>query len=479
MKPKTIQKTYYIALFLFFAIFYCIAHPLYLNSPDDWIYSSYARIAIPLPLRLFWNPSRIFPETIMPVIADFGAFVIHPVMNDYIQSIAISLGLFTAFAVTIYFWSFGLFLRRKFAVRVTQEIYLTFLFIVLHFWIFRSAPTNNVCILLSVPNLYFFYVIPALLNFSLVFLLESKTFHKGMAFSKWGGVILLFYLSLFSNIFVSIILASYAGLRMIYNTRKIVKNCPNQAKSLISISKAAINENKPYIWIVTAWLYSLVCDWFGGRSLEIRSVEQNAFFYKLKESFSYTMVWKGRFNTLFLIVSATILLLSVGLIVWKKNRELFRIESATCMWFGVIFIYQFLLCSAAGPSYMQRSCVALTFFIPVMIMIVLGAMTLLNMFSKSLMLMPVLLLIITSDVRTAQNAVFSGTDSRIIKAGDDYIIQQIVDADRSGELFVEVEYPAWYPDSKKTMTEGYIPVIAAGLYKHGITTKRMEVHLKP
>lgn len=172
-KARKIKIVFYLCIFIFLCVFYLVSHPLILNSPDDWIYAQYNRIGLPIPMNKLWNPSRIFPETVMSIIADIGAFIINPIIGDYIQSIAVALGLFVAIVVFLYFRSFGYYLRNKCQVDNIQEVVVVSFFILSHYLIFRTVETRNICLMLTVPNLYYFYLLPAFINFTLIFLFEA------------------------------------------------------------------------------------------------------------------------------------------------------------------------------------------------------------------------------------------------------------------------------------------------------------------
>lgn len=53
------------AIFAFLFVFFARVHPLMLFDTDDWQYISYSRHAV--PIWGDWNPTRVFPETVMPL----------------------------------------------------------------------------------------------------------------------------------------------------------------------------------------------------------------------------------------------------------------------------------------------------------------------------------------------------------------------------------------------------------------------------
>ena len=60
-----ISLAFVICLFVFFMLWYTKIHPLAILHVDDWTYISYRRP--PFPMRMAWNPTRVFPEEYMPL----------------------------------------------------------------------------------------------------------------------------------------------------------------------------------------------------------------------------------------------------------------------------------------------------------------------------------------------------------------------------------------------------------------------------
>ena len=70
--------------FIFFFVWYTQIHPISLFDGDDWRYVSDSRSAV--PIWGAWNPSRIFPEIFMPLCSGAAAYVVYPLLGNYLQA---------------------------------------------------------------------------------------------------------------------------------------------------------------------------------------------------------------------------------------------------------------------------------------------------------------------------------------------------------------------------------------------------------
>jgi hypothetical protein len=150
-------------LFLFVYKYFAIVDPLYPLDGDDWRYfGTFA--SYPLPKLGLWNVTRIFPENLMPTIGYFSAFVIYPLVGDYLASASIALAIMAALFITALFLAF----YRLFIVLCDSKrlgLFFAVMMIALCFAIFKDNYANNYHMFFaSMYNLYFFYVFPNILN---------------------------------------------------------------------------------------------------------------------------------------------------------------------------------------------------------------------------------------------------------------------------------------------------------------------------
>lgn len=315
MKDNIWKYAYFSVIFIFFFIFFSKLHPLVPYDGDDWRYLGFAREAI--PLWKDWNPTRVLPEILMPLMGYVAAYLIFPVNGDYIHAVTISSSLFLSFFITVYLWMFSRYLHERFSIGLEGNLEATTLFITFHFLIF-SYKINPIPYLFGMINLtcVFYYLIPALVNNSVVFylLLKSKIFNSNEKPHKWisGFFILSIYLSIFSNLFQSIILASYVVSILLFRL-------PWKTISL-STTKKYILDNRFFVGIFVLWLISLLYEANGGRAHSVGNPIHNL---PIKETILYAWGTIKHFNISLLFLA---LLNSMGahcIYFRKQSRDIF------------------------------------------------------------------------------------------------------------------------------------------------------------
>ncbi len=228
-----------LVVFFGMSLFYIRIHPMYMQSPDDWTYISYSRQA--WPMKGAWNPGKILPETIGGLIGDIGAFVLYPIVRDYVKAISIVYGLAFALLVTIYIYSFGTFVKRCFELDSVQTVFTSFVFLVLHFQLTKVELLNNNYLFKTHGiNLGINYFLPLMLCASLAFYLMKKIcvddwFNEHSCDSlssltahfkslKNGGLFLILYLCIFSNLMMSGTLVALIGASFLARIIRDLKN---------------------------------------------------------------------------------------------------------------------------------------------------------------------------------------------------------------------------------------------------------------
>ena len=218
------RKNFFLsALFLtgvliFFLVYFIKFHPIMIFDTDDWWYSSFERL--PIPLWGDWNPSRVLPEISMNAISVFATYFFYPLTRDYFLALSIAYAIVLSAILTVFIFCVYNFLRRK-GAGVIVAIILCYFFLVCHFWIFRTQPENNNYMLKTIDACtHFYYVIPNLLNAILIFWLISYKerlieyekhkirVRRKKIFSRFFEIPLLMimiYFCMFSNMFAGII----------------------------------------------------------------------------------------------------------------------------------------------------------------------------------------------------------------------------------------------------------------------------------
>ncbi|MCR4890694.1 MAG: hypothetical protein K5989_00700 [Lachnospiraceae bacterium] len=263
-KSKIKTTCFFLFVFIGLLFFYISAHPLYPFDADDWAYVSYRRFAA--PILGAWNPGKVLPETVFPLVSSLGVYVIKPFVHDYLNSLMVSYGIFFSLVITVYVWTFCRWCKKKALLSGTLSLALSILFLLFHFLIFCGKLENNYYLFYAGDlNCLFNYTLPAIVNASVVLYLDSGISMNLLELKEEGfriGLLFLFiYLSLFSNLYHSIILSSYAFLRIVISffDRKKSGSLKGNMKRFL------LDNSLPFI-ILILWSVCLFYEWQGMRA---------------------------------------------------------------------------------------------------------------------------------------------------------------------------------------------------------------------
>ena len=164
---KLLRLAFWVCVFTWCMVFFYRIKPLIPYDLDDWTYIAHRRLAVPV-WRL-WNPSKVLPELLLPFCSEVGVHLIMPFLKDYLHSLSFSYALFTGAFICVYLILMERMLREMFKLSRFQAYLLSVFYLVLHFWLLRtSEDRNNHMLFAKNLNCFFNYVIPNVLNASLV-----------------------------------------------------------------------------------------------------------------------------------------------------------------------------------------------------------------------------------------------------------------------------------------------------------------------
>ena len=131
MVISKIKKDYRIIIFFgiifgFLFLFFTKIHPIIFFDTDDWLYIQHMRNAI--PIWKDWNPTRILPETLLPLFSNIGIIIFMPLTNNVVLSLTLIHGLVVSILITIYTYCFFNLIRKKFELNDFVSICVTILF---------------------------------------------------------------------------------------------------------------------------------------------------------------------------------------------------------------------------------------------------------------------------------------------------------------------------------------------------------------
>lgn len=210
-QAKTKVLLFFGAVFVFFLSFYTLFHPAVPTIPDDWYYITYTRDAIPLLPKN--NPTRVLPETLMPLVSNISTLVLMPLGIGFEMSLAIGAAFMLAVMIMVYAYCFFVLVRRSFSLSEGASLWITAFFLLFHFLSFRTKVVDNPYLLYSfcLTN-YYYYTIPILLNASVImYCMSSGILSRLSQLSYWkqGLFFVVVYICLLSNLYANILIVVY------------------------------------------------------------------------------------------------------------------------------------------------------------------------------------------------------------------------------------------------------------------------------
>ena len=465
-------------LFLFLFLFFTQMHPLQIFNGDDWTYIARFRDALPDVRQ--WNPTRLLPETLMPLCGSIGAFLVTPMTGDYLSSLslvcALVVCLFITAYVVVYYWA----IQKLFAMEKPIALLCSFLFFVAHFLVFRSKSENNLYLFFSTSTAcYFFYTLPVLLNAVLVMFFErNRSEHKALGHAAKGMLLLACYLALYSNIFSSVVLAVYAGVTLLLDGLESLFR--RERRAFVSV----IRRDAVHILILAAWFICLYYEKSGGRADNIGVGLTWSSLKKVVLNLLsvFPLLNRGFVGFSVVVCVLSLLLLAVSRLKAEEDRAFLRAAVLYVLCAALTAIYLVLLCANGTlTSYIKRADVLIAIFF----FVLLGLTACLGYLFKKLSFLeislPVLILIAAFQCCTTENTFKNPyvrySDPQDVRAITKTIYRQVVDAYNDGQE----EITLFLPDMS---VEGNWPLpvflgsrIADALLVHGQTPSRLQINV--
>lgn len=457
-------------------LFFERAHPLVILDSDDWGYLAVSRLAV--PAAKFWNPARVFPEILEPYAAGLGALLFSRL--GFIESVTAMNGLVLSLFITAYVLAFYRLLQRRLRLPAGPAALLSLLFLLMHFFLFRRELSGN-CHLFSANDVtcVYFYVIPGLLNYTLVFLLAGSTlrerFWEKKDLVRKGFLVLAVYLAIFSNLYESIVLASFCGVGLLAGLIGYFRT-PRESRS----GRQLIERQLFNLTVLLLWFVSLAFESLGGRAGAVRGGS-------LAGSLQALPTYFGGMSRLFLLFAAGALAaLALTALLRKKaaqDTDAFRSLFASLLPTAALTLcFLILLSSRVNSAYILRHDAMFAFSAAMVLLPLLALAELVRRFPRAAILLPLLLVVVYSGTNSSQRTFLDSNDIRasaqLCTALDNAILEQVLDAERSGQTEARVLVPD-FGGGNWPLSSTMGPWVAASLYKHGLTETLMEIQIVP
>jgi hypothetical protein len=424
----------------------------------------------------------VLPEDLFPAVGLIAAYVVKPIIGDYVRAITlVSAGVLSCF-ITLYALLFKNAILKKFSLPGWVCNSIMFLFLLFHFLMFKDNEANNI-FLFGSPNLncVFNYLIPALLNAGIVLYFWqhdiSGSFSVKDNLGKASIMFFMLYLAIFSNVLQNIILVSYVVVCLVMKLNRNIFH-------LLS-AKKYLYENKFFIGILAVWFIALIFEANGGRSDQIGASLWQLPFSQVWETL--TSVLKHT-NRSFLIVSVLIVIIAMLSSFLCKNKGMneIRLHRSMLLFFmaGVLSaVYLFILCAKANPTYIGRGDVLIGIVFWLFLLVALSGAYVLKRYGKSLLIVPLLMFVLIVEVLAGSGSYMIATTGQIAPAVcaeiDRDIINQVIAADKAGKKEMILVVPKgdnidnW--PHPLYMNRNFSRL----LYWHGIISKPIQITMQP
>ena len=479
-KETIIQILFWCAVFTFLMVFFQIFHPLTIFNTDDWTYVKFTRRSGGIfPSIVEFNPIKVLPENLTAVAGFFGAYVIRPFCGDYVRSIEISYGLFLCLMIIAYYFFIVEAAGRICKLGLKEKMILASFVVIIHFIPFVNKATGNS---------HFFYegdsngvynnVIPAMFNaitvcFSMIYekeICECDFRKHRFLMIVYIGII---YLSINSNLFCNVMIASYAFCKWV--------------QYYVETGKL-FGKGKYCIVIVLMWIGSLLFEYNGGRAGQVGR-DTLDIIGSMKQIVKNIKSMNAAFLAIlfFLIFSALIMSFRYrnGKTVGKQMEGGSLVTMVVLAASGFITVtFNLLLASKTGASYLSRSGVRLVNIFFFMMIAFVGAGMIAGMktgFSIAFAVLTSIIIVFTVFGKfTYADIAWGGHTSKECTAVSQYVIGQYMDAYAAGETYVEVRVPKFEGGSDNyPLAEYGASRIASNLRWHGMTKIKMDAVFVP
>lgn len=493
-KLNRISPLFVIAMITFVSmfIFYYTVHPLYIYDVDDWAYMTGVRHALPSVKQ--WNPTKILPETLMPLVSSLAAWLIYPIEGDYIRSLCMAFALVTASFITLYVVMTAVLIKKKARIQGISLIFVMGVFLLVHFFLYLTeVDANKHFFYTGNVTCIFNYLIPSLWNFILCLYfmtMERTDWQDKNGYIKKGIIVLLVYLAINSNLWHSIILMSYMGIELLFELVSGIYAHKKGRGKFISFSflRSYAIKNVPRFLALLTWFVSMIFEINGGRAnwntegrLQIKEAIENF-------GSSLTQIRKE-----FLLVIAVINVVAICVAVIRTKQivglktdsaKRFLISQGKKLSVMVLsVIYLILLAAKVSPVYLKNPHVMISWMLWLMLISTLSLVYLIHFEVRICWLLPcvtyILLFEVLIDKKTFAENYSSMQTPSIIKALDDDIIRQVKAAESDGKdsvtVYIPVKGSGGWPIDPGMMANR----VSDTLYYHGVTEKHMIISIVP
>lgn len=418
-------------VFLFFVLFFSKLYPIVISTTDDYYGVFNHRQALPQ-----WRgsePIRVIGAVFMPMVSQIMAWFYRVLGGNLFDYLTFGWAVCVAGAIA------GLIavmykMLRKANVSSMQACAGLFLFLLLHFWIFKQRQQDgNMYMLQTVyACTYFIYVIPNFLNAILALWFHTdpdiRSLLKPGKYLKKAIFVFSAYFAINSNIWAGAIFAAYLGMRLITETAATIRS-----KKTV---RTWFGENYTMLLLLAVWFVSQLFEMNGIRA----SVIGQNLFDGLSAAWKYATDNFRKVNIRYLIFAGAVVAGGLVSMCFRKDKKSLVMIGKVFIALILFITYLLLTCAKVGNSayYIARPDVFYGAFFFGAVMILVCFFELLKRFPVGKLIVPLLLVVILVDCnsmgRTYRDSVSDGrhetyaTHNRI----NQDILSQLQEAEAAG-----------------------------------------------
>jgi hypothetical protein len=462
---------------------------------DDWVYlSGLTGYPVPIPSGILWNPTRILPEYLMPLAGYFSAYVVYPIIGNYILSISVTTALLLgAFLCAFYVSLFRLFSALN---KDKSACALCGLFVLaLCYAMFLSRRSGNLHLFITYSlNLHYFYTLPNILNSIAVCELLRLYIIGSLSFKnipqKTPGMIVLMFFCVFSMLFSALVLLAFSvSILVIEFLKSIFKRKVKLASKLKHFGIDCVRHHNIVVISTCAVVYAMVAESFGGRAnwdsgiTYFGSVFSIEFLYRAYEASRSVLGIAATMNRYIFILFLMVVCAAAGVFIFSRKKEpkspYFKAAMVALLSCVLAFLFVVLVSAKGGLQYARdiRATYGIFFF-----GILFISLATLYLHKKTAIVRAVFPLVIVVVVLIAINArwpyAYTPARTNTQLAYIEAFIEKTVEADRNNESSVELVVPKYdTPDNWPFPMSWWGGAFSDTLHSHGIISRRIEVVL--
>lgn len=475
-------------IFLGLCVFFLRFHPLTLFNTDDWTYLSFTRTSKLLPNVNDYNPIKVLPENLMPMVGYFGKLLM-PITGGYYDAIVLSMSLFFSALITVYVIVIGKLLEKKFSLGAIEKIALLLIVIFIHFIPFidrRGGIYPHLFYEGNLTNVYN-YTVPTLLNCIVIGITELHEEYLRHMFRREHTIckvvyMILIYLSVYSNLYSSIVIAAYASVKILQYSF---------VEGMISKSdlKEKLKQCFVYISVMVLWFISMIFEAHGDRAMVFDDKP-----FDLAGSFAAFIYAVVNRNTVFRILMASSVVGYIVLLIHvlrnrdiylkeqdEKDRLCFLYVNYATLWIIAMLLtmaYIVLLSAKTGPRYFGHMTPQFDYYFFLFMNFFMIISYSMKKYRKSLLCMIALALVLMCMTFFSKGSYPDYNDCRLsnenCKALANYVIEQYIEADKKELEHAYIRVPDFNSSDNYPYALYGNMRIARTLYNYGITSRFID-----